>query len=255
MVKANLSRMDCRVKPVIQNRPVCDTYPINLIEEMTGESCNEEDPDSLWGSMEYPFDSIPEDITGTVEYLIARIPKEITREMVMLRYKYGMTLTDMEAVFGVTKERIRQIIAKGLRMMRTREGMKYIRYGISGYNQILINRMVSSRISSIREELMQDVLRKLENRGYSLKQIAEATEAVMPGTGITAAQEVRLEELSLSVRSFNCLRRAGCINVADVVKLGHGIYKVRNLGRRSLDEITAKLVSLGYDEHELWTEE
>ena len=60
--------------------------------------------------------------------------------------------------------------------------------------------------------------------------------------------ETTIEELELSVRSFNCLKRAGINTVADLInKSPEDMMKVRNLGKKSFDEVKAKLQSLGLD--------
>lgn len=60
--------------------------------------------------------------------------------------------------------------------------------------------------------------------------------------------EMTIEELDLSVRSFNCLKRAQYNTVGDLItKTEEEMMKVRNLGRKSLDEVVAKLNSLGFD--------
>lgn len=60
--------------------------------------------------------------------------------------------------------------------------------------------------------------------------------------------EMTIEELDLSVRSFNCLKRAGINTVEDLTnKTEEDMMKVRNLGRKSLDEVVFKLQSLGYN--------
>ena len=60
--------------------------------------------------------------------------------------------------------------------------------------------------------------------------------------------EMSIEELELSVRSFNCLKRAGIATVEDLTnKTGSDMMKVRNLGKKSLDEVVAKLHALGLD--------
>lgn len=60
--------------------------------------------------------------------------------------------------------------------------------------------------------------------------------------------EMTIEELDLSVRSFNCLKRAGINTVEDLTtKTEDDMMKVRNLGRKSLDEVVNKLVDLGYN--------
>ena len=65
--------------------------------------------------------------------------------------------------------------------------------------------------------------------------------------------EMTIEELDLSVRSFNCLKRAGINTVNDLIeKSEEEMMKVRNLGKKSFDEVKEKLASLGlemsYDE-------
>ena len=58
--------------------------------------------------------------------------------------------------------------------------------------------------------------------------------------------ELTIEELDLSVRSFNCLKRANINNVEDLIsKSGDDMMKVRNLGRKSLEEVQNKLAMMG----------
>lgn len=58
--------------------------------------------------------------------------------------------------------------------------------------------------------------------------------------------EMTIEELDLSVRSYNCLKRAGINNVEDLAnKTEDDMMKVRNLGRKSLEEVLNKLAELG----------
>jgi len=60
--------------------------------------------------------------------------------------------------------------------------------------------------------------------------------------------EMPIEDLELSVRSYNCLKRAGIITVQDLAnKTEADMMKVRNLGKKSLDEVTNKLHSLELD--------
>ena len=60
--------------------------------------------------------------------------------------------------------------------------------------------------------------------------------------------EMTIEELDMSVRSFNCLKRAGIDTVEDLTnKTEEDMIKVRNLGKKSLEEVIQKLHSLGLD--------
>jgi DNA-directed RNA polymerase subunit alpha len=68
---------------------------------------------------------------------------------------------------------------------------------------------------------------------------------VKDDTSMGKVLEMTIEELDLSVRSFNCLKRAGINTVEDLInKTEDDMMKVRNLGRKSLDEVVAKLASL-----------
>ena len=60
--------------------------------------------------------------------------------------------------------------------------------------------------------------------------------------------EMTIEELELSVRSFNCLKRSSIATVEDLInKTESDMMKVKNLGKKSFDEVKAKLHSLGLD--------
>jgi len=71
---------------------------------------------------------------------------------------------------------------------------------------------------------------------------------VKSDSGKEKVLEMTIEELDLSVRSFNCLKRAQINTVEDLInRTEEDMMKVRNLGRKSLDEVVAKLNSLGFD--------
>ena len=60
--------------------------------------------------------------------------------------------------------------------------------------------------------------------------------------------EMTIEELEMSVRSFNCLKRAGIDTVEDLInRTEEDMIKVRNLGKKSLEEVIQKLHSLGLE--------
>jgi DNA-directed RNA polymerase subunit alpha len=60
------------------------------------------------------------------------------------------------------------------------------------------------------------------------------------------ALEMNIDELELSVRSYNCLKRAGINTVAELCnRTSEDMMKVRNLGRKSLEEVLQKLQELG----------
>ena len=83
----------------------------------------------------------------------------------------------------------------------------------------------------------------LSDRGYSAEIMVEKDDK-----GKEKVLEMTIEELDLSVRSFNCLKRAGINTVEDLInKSEDDMMKVRNLGRKSLEEVIQKLETLGFD--------
>ncbi|MGN0550479.1 MAG: DNA-directed RNA polymerase subunit alpha [Acutalibacteraceae bacterium] len=82
----------------------------------------------------------------------------------------------------------------------------------------------------------------LSDHGYSTEIMVEKDDK-----GKEKVLEMTIEELDLSVRSFNCLKRAGINTVEDLInKSEDDMMKVRNLGRKSLEEVVFKLNSLGF---------
>ena len=82
----------------------------------------------------------------------------------------------------------------------------------------------------------------LSDRGYNTEIMVEKDDK-----GKEKILEMTIEDLDLSVRSFNCLKRAGINTVEDLInKSEEDMMKVRNLGRKSLEEVIQKLNSLGF---------
>ncbi len=83
----------------------------------------------------------------------------------------------------------------------------------------------------------------LSDRGYNTEIMVEKDDK-----GKEKVLEMTIEELDLSVRSFNCLKRAGINTVEDLInKSEEDMMKVRNLGRKSLEEVIYKLSTLGFN--------
>lgn len=87
-----------------------------------------------------------------------------------------------------------------------------------------------------------DLFVSLSDKGASAEVMIEKSDQ-----GKEKVLEMTIEELDLSVRSFNCLKRAGINTVEDLInKSEDDMMKVRNLGRKSLEEVVEKLKSLGF---------
>lgn len=97
---------------------------------------------------------------------------------------------------------------------------------------------------SIGAKIMQEHL----NLFVELNDAAEGMEIMIdkPENQTVKALEMTIEELELSVRSFNCLKRAAINTVEELTqKSEEDMMKVRNLGKKSLDEVKNKLEELG----------
>ena len=74
----------------------------------------------------------------------------------------------------------------------------------------------------------------------------ESTVVDKPESQVNKVLELTIEELDLSVRSFNCLKRANINTVADLIaRTEEDMMKVRNMGRKSLEEVQNKLSMMG----------
>lgn len=127
-------------------------------------------------------------------------------------YREEKMLKEIAGIFCLSTERTRQIYAKALRKIRHPNRSNYIKFGYDGYTEM---------IKKKEEELKKDF----------------ANEKV---------KGVKIEELELSVRSYNCLKRSGVKVISDI-KSKEWLMTIRNLGRMSYEEILSKIHNIGYE--------
>lgn len=121
---------------------------------------------------------------------------------------------------------------------------------ITDYDKLTIEVWTDGTISALEAvSLAARVLTEHLNLFVNLSEETMGAEIMIEkdDRGNEKALEMTIEELDLSVRSFNCLKRAGINTVQDLTnKTEDEMMKVRNLGRKSLEEVMAKLDSLGF---------
>lgn len=111
-------------------------------------------------------------------------------------------------------------------------------------------------VRNMGKKSLDEIIKKLARLGLSLKEEPSDDDFFVEGDiacgGLTeiASDEVKLqitiEELDLSVRSFNCLERAGINTVADLINLTiEELMQTRNLGKKSVEEIIKKVHDMG----------
>lgn len=96
---------------------------------------------------------------------------------------------------------------------------------------------LAAKIMSEHLNLFIDLSEKAKNMEFMVEKEDSGKEKIL---------EMTIEELDFSVRSYNCLKRAGINNVSSLTAMTEDeLMKVRNLGRKSLDEVLQKIDSLG----------
>ncbi|MCR5523217.1 MAG: DNA-directed RNA polymerase subunit alpha [Clostridia bacterium] len=122
---------------------------------------------------------------------------------------------------------------------------------ITDYDKLTLEVWTNGTISAMEAvSLGAKILNEHLNLFRNLSDEAYDTEVMVVNNddGKEKVLEMTIEELDLSVRSFNCLKRAQYNTVGDLItKTEEEMMKVRNLGRKSLDEVVSKLNSLGFD--------
>jgi hypothetical protein len=148
-------------------------------------------------------------------------------------------------IFSITKERVRQIEAKAIRKLRhpsrsghIRTGNMEINYSI-GYN----SSYYTDRINEILHEELKYMIERGDSKTVFLENILKRNGIILhKRTVVEDAGEIFLEELGLQVRSYNCLKRSGIENLQQLLEMSDDDFmKVRNLGRKSYEEIKDKL--------------
>jgi len=122
---------------------------------------------------------------------------------------------------------------------------------ITDYDKLTLEVWTDGTISAKEAvSLAAKILNRQLNHFVDLSDEVSSTEILekKEESGKEKALEMTIEELDLSVRAFNCLKRAGVNTVLDLVnKSPEEMMKVRNLGKKSLEEVIAKLGSLGFN--------
>lgn len=207
-------------------------WPYNLVAELFGTD------DELNGV------ELTEDQVKGIEYALETLTDR-ERDCILRYYRDGAILDGIAKEHGVTRERIRQVIVRAIRKLRNPVLAKYIKQGYaiaSGEVAQQARAAYQSEIDLVKGKMLA------EARAEVLKKV-EAEQA-----GVTIPESCRgnitLMEMDLSVRSYNRLRRtlgyAHEMTAADVLAVAEP-EKIRNLGKRSGEEIACKLTELGFD--------
>lgn len=231
--KSEVSAVEKKAKEELRQRmatiEISAVYPFSVIYEII-------DPENR---AMLPPDSLSEVLEGKIVLSSDLINKVLNeklndreRRCLEMYRRDDMTLEEIGKKMNVTRERVRQIIAKAERKLRNprwireMEAVPYTEYAsLSNDHEIL-------------KAKYAELVQRIEAIEGQSADEAEPEKTIM---------ERPIEVLDLSVRSYNCLKRAKCNIIADVVELEKSgkMPQVRNLGLRSAEEIRQKLEGLG----------
>jgi len=193
------------------------------------------------------------------------------READVLRKRFGLeegewgkqhTLEQVASIYQVNRERIRQIEAKALRRLRhpsvNRELKKLLFNEIDYESKIRFIEIFfenhdvfySSEVHELDENTKKE-LKEIYDKGREDKQKEnsekETIKQMMVDEAHRQAENISIEELGLSVRTYNGINRIGCETLKDILgKSEDELIGIRNLGDRSRKELIDKIHSLGF---------
>lgn len=216
----------------MKDKKALSPYPYNLLDDICGED----------------YDGILDaDQLDGLNYAVGSLTEREQR-VLSLYYKDESTLEKVGKSEGVTRERIRQVLAKSLRKLRHPSRLKYIQRGykiISGE----LEQQISDRYSDALKHYESAYIEKIAELQ---KKIADA-DKILDRTNTKEAEDfidsimIPIEDMDMSTRSYHCLSRAGVKNIGQVCGMTYDeLCHVRNLGRKSVDEIISKLNMHGF---------
>lgn len=180
---------------------------------------------------------------------------EREQQVIDAYYRRGLNLEEAGRKQNVTRERIRQISAKAVRKLRHPARKNLILYGLEMSKEMSEVGRLRAELTAETYALIQwqaeldaraELLDYRERKQLGTPEFADEVGSSEQDQASHGLQNIWIDELQLSVRSYNCLRRACIDTVADILELSQeDMIHVRNLGRKSMEEIIRKMHEMG----------
>ena len=189
-------------------------YPYNLIEDLELEPCE-----------------CFEHFNERLEFLLTKLViTDREEKIIRLYYIDGKTFEEIGKEFGTTRERIRQIQTKAIEKLKLFKKYFYVGKWC------------------LMEDLAKEEYQKYLETQKSYWKYESAKQYILQyesGTFLPL-KEQKIDNLDLSMRSYNCLKRAGIRTIGDLLNFTYyDLIKIRNLGRKSMKEILDTIHDLG----------
>lgn len=186
-------------------------------------------PETLIESLDFDeradISYIENHIEENLDLALKTIP-ERSANIFKLAYKYGYTAEAIGLKEGITGARVSQIVRKTLRRLRFPQRKNILQYGQEYFD-----------LQENIEQLKVEFRKKIEELKYKI-----ANPETIEIKKDDLIEYSKIEKLDLSVRSYNCLKRARINTIGELTqKTEEEMMRVRNLGRKSLKEVKEKL--------------
>lgn len=220
--------------PSKEDAPIA-VWPYNLLQDIFCYDVTEEGKeDSLEDHLTIPVSKDQED--GLMQALSMLSERE--QEIIRYRYEDCLTLDEVGQKYGITRVCIRQSEVKALRKLRHPARKNLIIKGLKAYSMEKEEMMLKGR-----EAKLDELSKKVEKKEKEMRKAGIYSDMPKVQTDM-----ISLDDLSLSVRSYNTLRRQGISTVALLLEYvkehGKNWTRMRNLGPKSIDEIVDKVCAV-----------
>lgn len=185
-------------------------------------------PDMVWKARTDELESVLDSLS------------EREQKVLKLRFQEKMTLQNCVPIIGISRERVRQIEAKALRLLRHPARIRKLQ---------TISKAEHYEVIKAKDEKYEELALEYENlkkaylAGVQPEEFSEFTTGMVEKARLLNTE---IEELGFSYRSYNCLKRANINTVEDIINITFkDLNKIRNLGKKSQVEILDALESHG----------
>lgn len=219
--------------------PTSNSYPDNLIADIRlSRIASDQHPD--FDPQTIPI-SLPDDKNASIEYALNCLSTRTT-DIMHMRYRENKTYSEIGQQFGVTRERVRQLIDSTINTLAKPEWWNIINCGISATHrhQIKEYQIEIQRLKDILAESSIPIEKLEKHKAISVYAHAKPENAIDPRT-------TTLFDLCLPHRIYNSLTRANKITIYDVITTPpEKLLHIRSFGIRSQIEFIKIMESNGW---------
>lgn len=183
---------------------------------------------------------VPRDVKERLTEIIQELPG-IMPSIIFMRYRDGMTLDEVGDVLGKTRERVRQIEVKAIRLMRATNRTAYIFMGGVPLSRV--------RMEELNEKVENDYyVQKRLKELQRLDHMIEGRKYVLRGTKMSVElEDLHLFDIHFSVRAYNALKRADVRTIGDICAMTFDDLKnIKNMGPKTANEVVEEIGKAGF---------